>query len=373
MPTPQSISLPEADPLVHVLLILAFLIHALFMNLVVGGTLITVTTDAIGIATARTHYRQLATTLSQWLPSFLGIAVVVGIFPLVMIQILFGHVFTPTASLLGEFWMIAFVAAGFGFGGLYAYKHWRDSLAHRPAVQLGVGVLSAVMFLVVALVFVLASVLLLNPDQWAGFHKKSLGAALSLPSLLPRYGHLMLAAIAGTGIFLVGYGLFLKWKGQGGEGEEPKDRYPTWVIRYGVAWTLTGALPQIVVGPWLLLSLPSMVRGDLISGDSFGSLAFFIGLTTGLLSLVLLNAALMVPHVHGLAVGGTLSLLVTVCLMVVVRHAVRLSWLSQHDQAVVLSKQDQWDLFIIVSLVLVLGLGFMVFMARAFKKRRMVL
>ena len=67
---PETISLPASDPLVHGLLIVGFFVHAVFMNLVVGGTLVTVMTDAMGIATGRAHYRQLATTMSHWLPGF---------------------------------------------------------------------------------------------------------------------------------------------------------------------------------------------------------------------------------------------------------------------------------------------------------------
>lgn len=102
-----------------------------------------------------------------------------------------------------------------------------------------------------------------------------------------------------------------------------------WVTKYGVAWPLAGTLPQTVVGPWLLWSLPYGVRAELISGQNLGSLAFFVGLTFGLLSLVLLNAVLMIPHMRGMALAGIVSVLVTVCLMVVFRDAVCQSWLAK--------------------------------------------
>jgi len=367
-----SLSLPESDPIIHGLLILAFLVHVLFINLVVGGTLITVMTDAIGIVTGRVYYRQLATTLANWLPGFLGVAVVVGVLPLVLVQILYGSVFSTAASLLGEVWIVAGAALVLGYGGLYGYKQWRGSLAHRPGLQLAVGTLSSIMFLGVAFVFVLVSVLMLHPDQWAAIEHASLWSVLTLPSLIPRFGHLVLASVAGMGMFLVCYGLFLASGGQAMTDDKPKERYAIWVTRYGVAWTLAGTLPQFVIGPWLFLSLPAVVRVDLVSGQSFGSLAFFVGLTAALLSLVLLNAALMAPHVRGLAIGGTLSLVVTVCLMVVVRHAVRVSWLSQHDDAAMLAIQDQWTVMFMVGAMLLLGLAITVFIVRAYRTTRIV-
>lgn len=368
--TPQSLSLPESDPLVHGLLILAFLVHAIFMNLVVGGTLVTIMTDAIGIASSRAHYQQLATTLAKWLPGFLGVAVVLGVMPLVLVQVLYGPLFAPTVNILGDLWIIAFAAAMLGYGGLYGYSHWRVFLLHRPGIQLALGTVMSAMFLGVAFMFVTASVLMLHPEQWANIQQGGFSSVLRLPSLLPRYGHLVLAAVAGMGIFLVCYGLFLTWSGQASIGDEPTERYATWVTRYGVAWMLTGTLPQIVMGPWLLLSLPDVVRADLISGQSLGSFAFFVALSAALLSLVLLNAALMVPDVKGLAIGGTVSLVVTVCLMVVVRHTVRVSWLSQQYDTAALTTQGQWDVFFMVSTVLLLGFGLTVMLVRAYRKTR---
>ena len=367
--TPQSLSLPESDPLVHALVILAFLVHAVFMNLVVGGTLVTVMTDAIGVATARVHYHQLASTLANWLPGFLGVAVVLGVMPLVFVQVLYGPLFAPTVNILGDLWMIAFTTAIMGYGGLYGYSHWRGSLAQRPRLQLALGLVIAAMFLGVALVFVSASVLMLHPEQWEHVRSQGFSSILKLPSLLPRYGHFMLAAIAGMGIFLVWYGLFLSASGQASTDDGPRERYATWVTRYGAAWTLGGTLPQIVMGPWLLLSLPPFVRGDLVSGQSFGSLAFFLALTAALLSLVLLNAALMVPQARGLAIGGTVSLMVTMCLMMVVRHAVRVTWLSQRYETAALSTHDQGTVVLIVGTMLLIGLGLTMVLVGAYLKR----
>jgi hypothetical protein len=369
LPAPQSLSLPESDPLVHGLLILVFSVHALFMNLVVGGTLITVFTDAIGIVTARTAYRQLATTLANWLPGLLSVALVLGIMPLVLVQVLYGPVFMPAANLLGEVWVLAAVAVMVGYGGLYGYKHWRGSLSDRPFIHLALGLLSSMMFLAVAFVFVMVSVLLLNSDRWVEISQVGLWAVVNLPSVIPRYGHLVLATVAGMGIFLVCYGLFLSQSGQASTDEDPKERYATWVTRYGVAWTLTGAIPQIVIGPWLLLSLPAFVRGDLVSGQSFGSLAFFLALTAALLSLVLLNAALMAPQARGFALGGMLSLVVTMCLMMVVRHAVRVTWLSQQYETAALGNQDQWTVLFMVATMMLVGVGLTLMMVRAYQKR----
>ena len=366
----QSLSLPNTDPIVHGLLILAFLVHAVFMNLVVGGTLIAVMTDCIGMVTGRTDYERLAARLANWLPGFLGVAVVLGIFSLVFVQIMYGPIITPSINLLEGMWMLALSAGIAGFGGIYVYKHWRNSLKTQPGRLLAIGVMSGFMFLMVAFVFVVASVFMLNPDKWESIQNAGLWSVMNLQTLFPRYGHLVLASVAGTGIFLVCYGLFLGSGYQAFTGNESQERYATWVTRYGVAWTLGGTLPQIVVGPWLLLSLPDMVRADLVSGEHFGSIAFFVGLTFALLSLVLLNAALMVPQVKGLAIGGIVSLGMTIGLMAIVRHAVRVSWLSQFHKNANIPIQGQWEVLGIVCTMLIMGLSCAILLIRALKKRQ---
>jgi len=58
---------------------------------------------------------------------------------------------------------------------------------------------------------------------------------------------------------------------------------------------------------------------------------------------------------------------VTVCLMMVVRHVVRVSWLSQHDDAAMLAPQDQWTVMFMVGTMLLLGLAITVFIVRAYR------
>ncbi len=55
----------------------------------------------------------------------------------------------------------------------------------------------------------MVGILMLNPEYWKDIQASGLRGGLSLPSLLPRYGHLVLAAVAGMGIFLMCYGLYL--------------------------------------------------------------------------------------------------------------------------------------------------------------------
>ena len=193
-----------------------------------------------------------------------------------------------------------------------------------------IGGISAVLFLGIALVFVTLSVLMLNPGEWRAVQAEGFLWAVRLPSVIPRYFHMVMASVAGIGILLVLYGAALgsRWGSPPAAPWLSDPGYPQWVMRYGVVWALTGTLLQIVIGPWLLLTLPEPVLGSLVNADNPGAVVFFVSLTFGLLGLVLLNAALMVPRARGFALTGVGSLMVTIVLMVVVRDRVRHYWLS---------------------------------------------
>jgi len=300
----------------------------------------------------------------------MALAVVLGVGPLLFLQALYGPLFYTAKLLIGNAWIAIVGAIIAGYYGLYACKYWREWLAPRYRLHLAIGCLSASMFLGVALVFVTMSVLMLNPERWKDIQENGFLLALTLPSILPRYGHMVLAAIAGMGMFLVCYGLYRdsKWYQRSCGNEQSQEEYATWVIRYGVAWTLAGTLPQIVVGPWLLLALPTFVRAELINGEHFGSIAFFSALTLALLSLVLLNAALMVPRSRSLAITGTVCLAGTVCLMVIVRDTVRQAWVAEHYTTTHLPADPQWDVMAMVAILFVMALSLIVYVVSAYWK-----
>ncbi len=363
IPTVDPLALPGPEPILQGFLLIGFLLHALFMNLVLGGTPIMVVTDWLGSGTGRERYRRLGAALANMLPWFLVFAVVLGVASFLFVQAAYGLVLYPAILLVGNTWIAVLGAIIIGYCGLYAYKYWR--VGGRPGLHLVLGSVNIVLFWGVAWIFVMVGILMLNPEHWKDIQVSGLRGMFSLPSLLPRYGHMVLAAVAGMGIFLMCYGLYLgsSYRRPDSSGDEPTEDDATWVTKYGVAWALAGTLPQIVVGPWLLLSLPDGVLAELISGQNLGSLAFFVGLTFGLLSLVFLNAALMIPHVRGMALAGIVSVLVTVCLMVVVRDAVRQSWLAKHSAATQLS--PDWGALAMGGVVFVMGLGLIGYVVHA--------
>src|ERR1043166_208473 len=125
IPPVNPIPIPAPEPLLHGLLILTFVLHALFMNLTLGGTLITLCTDWLAVRTGREQYRRMAASLGGFLPTAMGLAVLLGVGPLLFLQTLYGQFFYTASILIGNFWIALIAVLITAYYGLYAYKYGR--------------------------------------------------------------------------------------------------------------------------------------------------------------------------------------------------------------------------------------------------------
>jgi hypothetical protein len=343
------------------------------MNLVLGGTLITLFTDWLGARTGREPYRRLAETLGALLPTAMALAVVLGVGPLLFLQSLYGRFFYTASILIGNVWIGLIAVLITAYYGLYAYKYGRTWLQTRPVLRLALVSVILILFLTVALVFVTMSVLMLNPERWRDVQAAGFAQAIQLPSVLPRYLHMVLAAVAGAGVVIALFGTVLgsSWGSRLKACRNAPDGYGSWVTRYGVFWILAGTLPQIVVGPWLVLSLPGPVRDVLLSGHNPASLIFFSSLTFALLALVLLNAALVAPHARGFTWGGVGCLLVTFALMPVVRDRVRHHWLAGHFDPGALPTAPQWRMIGLFAILLLVAVAVVAYLVTVWVRSRL--
>ena len=355
----HSLILPVPDPLFQFLLSGFFLIHAVFMNMILGGAPVMIVTELVRWYDPNPNVKRFAGVMAARLPAAFALAVILGIVPLIGMQVLYGQVFNEAVGLIGNVWFCVGAGLILGYAGMHANKWRREWLLQRPGCQLLIGCGSLLGVLGVAFVFVFMNVLMLNPDLWIGFKRAGWETGLTMPSVWPRFIHMVCAAVAGVGMVVAMYGVFLRsqWNTDWATHRAGEDEYGLWVTRSGVIWALTGTLPQIVVGPWLLLTLPDTVGHHLIAGDTFGSVAFFLALTGALFGLVLLNAGLMVPSSRGFTVGGVVSLVVTIVCMVIVRETVRYAWLTPYMDVARPPSEVPWVGIITGAIVSMIGAG----------------
>ncbi len=249
-PVPKDIPLPLpiAEPLLTGLLIFAFLLHILFVNLFVGGSVLTLYYQIRGLKEKK--YDKLAKKIAETITVNKSMAVVLGVAPLLCINALYTIYFYSANSLTGTLWIsivpILFVAF------LLAYYHkyrWEKFEANKKRHVYLMGLITA-MFLFVPLIFLTNINLMLFPEKWgevSGFF-----SAMILWNVLPRYLHFLAGTMAITGLFLFWYFGRKSFEYDEQEIGVPKN----YLRKFFYKITLYVTMSQVVFGPFVFLTLP---------------------------------------------------------------------------------------------------------------------
>ena len=137
---PIDIPLPLPAPLgvLKLLLVITFIVHILFVGLMVGGAYWSVIFKFMSRLPGREDpfYDRLARETLSTVTVNKSIAVVLGVAPLLLIALAYTRYwYTANMITVGAFLSIVWLVI-LAFWLLYAYKYTWDSLARRPAIHL---------------------------------------------------------------------------------------------------------------------------------------------------------------------------------------------------------------------------------------------
>ncbi len=257
---PKDIPLPLPAPfwLLVVLLWASFLLHILFVNLMVGGSLFVLVSEIIGLR--RPDWDRISHAIAKTITVSKSIAVVLGVAPLLTISVLYTVQFYAANILTGHAWMMVIPLVILAFLFTYAHKYSWELLRENKAMHIGLSLVANLLFLTIPLIFLTNINLMLYPEKWSSV--TSFLDALFLPNVLPRYVHFLTASLAVTGLFLVFY--------LGNEKRfgilETQDLTRATAIRRFYEVTLAATAAQLAVGLIVFLTLPAhVISGTLIA------------------------------------------------------------------------------------------------------------
>ncbi|PLK44775.1 c-type cytochrome [Emticicia sp. TH156] len=241
--------LPLPEWLLVLLLVVSFLVHILFINLMVGGSVLALFYQILGLR--KPDYDKLAYSVAETITVNKSLAIVMGIAPLLVINTLYTTYFYTANALTGLMWIMVIPLVTIALLLLYAHKFLWQRLQHNKLLHISFLATAVLIFLFIPLIFLTNVNLMMFPDKWSvveGFF-----SALLLPNVFPRYLHFLNACMAASGLFLVWY-----W---GRKTYDFESRYPT-LSRFRVRknlYTITfyGSLIQFIIGPIILITLPS--------------------------------------------------------------------------------------------------------------------
>ena len=303
---------PDAIP-VHwgwfqVLLIITFLLHLLFMNTMLGSSIIALTRE-FGTNGAPDNLNK---DLSLKLPYTVAFTVNLGVAPLLFMQVLYGHLMYTSSILMAVYWLSIVLLVMIAYYSLYIYDFKFDALGQGRRIFI---VIAVTLLLFVAFIFTNNMTLMMQPENWVRYFTNPHGTLLNLQEkmLIPRYLHFVVGSIAVGGLFQA-----VVWEFK----HKKKIANAKDAVHSGLNWFIGATLVQILIGIWFLSALPK------------DKMMLFLGndiLRTSLLTIAIVCALCALVFAAKRNVWATLiSALSTITIMVIIRDLLRMIWMKPY-------------------------------------------
>lgn len=324
------------------LLLVTFLLHLLVMNAMLGGGIIAL------ISSFRGDYpgRMLCREFSYKWPYTIAFAVNFGVAPLLFLQVLYGHFIYVSSVLMAVWWLaiIAMLILAYYAAYLYDFRFEDLGVPRIFVVQLAV-----ILLLLIAFMFTNNMTLMLQPQRWLAYFDNAQGTLLNLAdaTLIPRYLHFVVGAVAIAGLYLALVGHF---------GWQKSRVEPSLLVDRGLRYFNLATLAQIPVGIWFLLALPREVMLIFMGRSLAATLLLVAG-------LVLTAVVLYLGHKQRVMATACVAL-VLMAVMVIMRDLVRSAYLRPYFSLSDLEVVTQYSPLIFFLLVFVGGLVLIGFMIR---------
>ncbi len=350
--SPNTLPIPAPYWVILPLLILTFLVHLIFMNLLLGGTVL----SAFNIIFKKNDPKKvhLSKKLFSFTPAVIAVAVNFGVAPLLFVQTLYGHLLYSSSILMAIFWFSVIPLVIIGYYGTYLLKFKWDRVSNQRVLVTGV---VSVIFMVIAFFFVNNMTLMLRPEQWYEHYFKSPSTGTLNwwdIQIYPRYLHIFLGALAVTGVWTMIIGI----RGKTGDRE-----WSEWAVKYGSKVFFYTTMINIVIGFLFMFANPKRVWMIFMGQNKLATLLFILSLVVAVKVLTTARKAGKDPS-NKKHVWNTAGELLTILLfMVIMRHQLRDAYLEPYFKINQLESAIQTELFAVFILMLILGmisLGWMI-------------
>ncbi|MGC2447612.1 MAG: hypothetical protein WA477_08205 [Candidatus Sulfotelmatobacter sp.] len=334
-------SIPTLDPnplpapywVFKLLLLVTFFLHILAMNFMLGGAV-------LALAARRSKNREqgnrMFADIAKKLPSLLPATITIGIAPLLFLQVLYGQFFYTSSVIMAWPWFLVLIFLTFAYYGFY-YASFKGS--QHPEKARTVMLFSLILIFLVGFIYSNNLTLSQTPSRWAGkYFADPSGWNLnwSEPTLIPRFLHFFVAAVAMGGLLLVFIAL-AKWK------RDPE--YARALFQLGGKAFMFATMAQFLVGIWFLASLPKELRMLFLGDSAVATVLLMIGVVGGGAAIFLMSEALRKENIRLAAYYVSSIIGVVILSMSIMRDMLRDAYLKPYyhpDQFVV---KTQWSVF----------------------------
>ncbi len=332
IPTPDAI--PVGWGWFQVLLTVTFVLHLVFMNLMLGGTIIALVNSLKGGA----GNLAIARDASKKLPFSVALAVNAGVAPLLFLQVLYGHFVYTSSILMAVSWLSIIGLLILAYYGMYLFNFKFDSWGQGRNL---LAAAAALIMLYIGFVFTNNWTLAVTPAKWGAYFSNPGGTIWNLgePTLWPRYLHMVLGALAVGGLGLAAFGQFRASRGVDAAGQ----------IDQGMNWFKWSTLVQMGIGVWWLIALREDAMKLFMGGNVVATASFGAGFLLAIVSLLLGFLKKVWPTVW--------STVATLLAMAVMREYVRFGYVREYFTPDQLKVETQYSSLILFLATFVIGIG----------------
>ncbi len=355
IPPLDAMPVPAPIWLLKGLLWVTFAIHLVLMNLTLGGSLL----SAVYAFKGKERDLDVSRKLAKTLPFAMPFTITFGVAPLLFVQVLYGPLFYSATILMATPFLavIADLIVAYYLMYLLGWK-WK-SLGRLQ------GYLATLVFLMLGYVgFTFSNVytLLTSPDRFRALYladPTGMHFNLADGTVIPRFLHMLLAAVAVTG-------LYIAYLGQRRLKLEPE--LGRWQFKSGITWFAGATVANFGVGVWWLVALPREGMLTFMGGSGLATGAFAIGLVAALAALMVallgINSLRPMPKL----MGAVHFLTLTIVCMVLMRDALRDQLLKPFYNVWSQPTEPQSVAIGLFLVLFVLGLAVCVWLLRAARK-----
>ena len=340
---PTAEAIPAPAWLFLVLNVLLFMLHILLINVLLGGSLVTLFSRLKRKDDSPEN--RLHGALASKIPTTFALGVNMGIAPLLFIQVIYGNLFYSSSVLMAVYWILIIPLLIIAYYGAYIHirKYSTASVLSKTAIWI-----TTLILLYIAFIFVNNLTLMNQPEKWTAYFDNRGGSILNWaePTLIPRYLHFIAPSVAIAGLFMA-----LVWNSRqkkGVQGAEVKVKSSLLIFGYAT-------IAQIIVGLWFLLAIPRDFMLQFMGGNIIATLIFLLGFLSGIGAVATAFANKLRPTL--------IMLLVTVMSMVVTRAFLRDMYLDGKFSLGSLQMDPQYGVMILFFIILIIGLlavGYMI-------------
>ena len=351
IPTPDTIPAPAW--LFQVLDVFTFTIHILFINIVIGGSLI--------IFFSRLNRKEAPPTeslhgaIASKIPTTFALGITFGVAPLLFIQVIYGHLIYTSSVLMAVYWILIIPFLILAYYG--AYIHIKNYTKARILSIISIAITS-ILVLYIAFIFVNNMTLMVQPEKWTAYFNNRSGTILNLTDaiLLPRYLHFITASVAVASIFMALPWYMRQKKNVSGAEKKVKSALRIFAIATCV---------QVVIGFWFLLAIPSEFILAFMGKNLVYTIFLFMGIVLAIGSIISAFMGKFLPTV--------IHLLATIVVMVITRANLRTLYMQDYFNLNQLTLKPQYDVMALFFAVFIVGLiivGYMLKIAYKANERR---